>query len=306
MRPKKILCGMEERELGRLGVEAAFDLARRFDADLELLHSVPLETEVWAATVALDWMKVRVDVLEASKRRCVERLEAWFPERKDIDSILELDDRKPGRALVDRARAWPADLIVLGRHEKHLLDMGGTARWVLHHAPCPVWMQTRTVDDIERILLPVDPFDYDPADAAWARELANSFGARITLLFAFQPPSFAYEPLHSNPNPFPVDEVRAAARKRFEEIAGLESWGGVDVSTLVVDGDAAGAILEHQHERDLVVMGTHGRSAIGRFVLGSVTQAVVENARCPVLAVPMDPSKRQVPEEAGLAAATEG
>jgi nucleotide-binding universal stress UspA family protein len=56
---------------------------------------------------------------------------------------------------------------------------------------------------------------------------------------------------------------------------------------LVKSGDARDAILETAREldADLIVMGTHGRRGITRFVVGSVTEDVVRRAPCPVLAV---------------------
>ena len=57
------------------------------------------------------------------------------------------------------------------------------------------------------------------------------------------------------------------------------------VTTLV--GSPAGEILRYatEQEVDLIVIGTHGRGAIGHMLLGSVTERVVRKAPCPVLTV---------------------
>jgi len=62
---------------------------------------------------------------------------------------------------------------------------------------------------------------------------------------------------------------------------------GVAVSFLVWQGDPGDMIVaaaEAEHA-DMVVVGSHGRGAVGRFLLGSVSEHVVRNAPCPVLVV---------------------
>jgi nucleotide-binding universal stress UspA family protein len=62
------------------------------------------------------------------------------------------------------------------------------------------------------------------------------------------------------------------------------------VSTKVVDGDVAGIIVDmaEDHDIDLIVMATHGRSGLSRWMLGSVTERVLHSAPCPVLTVRSD------------------
>ena len=59
------------------------------------------------------------------------------------------------------------------------------------------------------------------------------------------------------------------------------------VEHLLVQGGAAEEILQVAQERkcDLIVMGTHGRTGLGRLLMGSVAEQVVRKASCPVLTV---------------------
>ncbi len=61
----------------------------------------------------------------------------------------------------------------------------------------------------------------------------------------------------------------------------------LNVKTLVKDGDEAGVIVDTatKHDTDLIVMSTHGRSGLSRWMLGSVTERVLSTAPCPVLAI---------------------
>jgi nucleotide-binding universal stress UspA family protein len=62
------------------------------------------------------------------------------------------------------------------------------------------------------------------------------------------------------------------------------------VVSKVIEGDVAGVILDtaEAEEIDLIVMGTHGRSGVSRWIMGSVTERVLHGAPCPVLAVRSD------------------
>lgn len=61
----------------------------------------------------------------------------------------------------------------------------------------------------------------------------------------------------------------------------------IEVETRLVYGDAPTDILQTAHEIkcDLIVMGTHGRSGLGHLLMGSVAEAVLQRAECPVLTI---------------------
>lgn len=69
--------------------------------------------------------------------------------------------------------------------------------------------------------------------------------------------------------------------------------GDVAVETAVWSGNPYKRILDYsdEHEADLIVMGTHGRTGVDRYLLGSVTEKVVRTADAPVLTVRMSESK---------------
>lgn len=88
-----------------------------------------------------------------------------------------------------------------------------------------------------------------------------------------------------------AEEQRRLATEHLEELrADLSAGGVVAVEEHVVAGSAGPAIVEAaaRLECDLVVMATHGRSGLGRALLGSVADHVVRHAGCPVLLVRPD------------------
>ena len=62
---------------------------------------------------------------------------------------------------------------------------------------------------------------------------------------------------------------------------------GVRVNHFLLTGDPATEIigLAKEHQSDLIVMGTHGRTGLGRLLMGSVAEQVVRKAHCPVLTI---------------------
>ncbi|MGQ3327795.1 MULTISPECIES: universal stress protein [Halorubrum] len=83
-------------------------------------------------------------------------------------------------------------------------------------------------------------------------------------------------------------EVTAHAEELIEDSAG--SLDGIDVTTAVVMGTPHSAILQYADDNDIdiVVMGTHGRTGVERYLLGSVTEKVVRLSDPPVVTVRAD------------------
>jgi len=84
-----------------------------------------------------------------------------------------------------------------------------------------------------------------------------------------------------------VDQVRERREQQAQVLVERGRAEGVDVSFLVWTGDPGDMIVEAaEAERvDMVLVGSHGRGAVGRFFLGSVSEHVVRHAPCPVLVV---------------------
>ena len=126
------------------------------------------------------------------------------------------------------------------------------------------------------------------ADAAldFAISEARLRGAPLRVVCAWEPSasSYAGEAFAATPDAFvaaehhAVEVVRAAlARVQHHD---------VDVEALSVEGSAASALVEQATGAELLVVGTRGRGATRRLLLGSVSSEVAHNAPCPVTIVP--------------------
>jgi universal stress protein A len=132
------------------------------------------------------------------------------------------------------------------------------------------------------ILCPVDFDENSLASLDAAIELAQHFDSSIILLYVL-PLILTYG--EASPAALLEDQDKDAEAK----LADIEKQklGGVKHEAVVYTGDIVSSILEAQkkYQPDLLVMATHGRRGLSRMFLGSVAEAVVRKATCPVLTV---------------------
>lgn len=86
---------------------------------------------------------------------------------------------------------------------------------------------------------------------------------------------------------FDVEAERENAHKYLHAIAERFKREGVLARTVIVEGDAAESICSYsaEHDVDLLVMSTHGRSGIRKIVYGSVAERILHDAKIPVLLI---------------------
>jgi nucleotide-binding universal stress UspA family protein len=134
------------------------------------------------------------------------------------------------------------------------------------------------------ILLPSDGSDAAAVATEHALDLARRYDARLHVLYVVDQSAVGGMMSEST---LVASALETEGTEVVEAVAQLAGDHGVDVVTSVVTGHPSRAILDYakEHDVDLVVMGTHGRSGIDRYLLGSVTERVVRRADVPVLAV---------------------
>jgi nucleotide-binding universal stress UspA family protein len=144
---------------------------------------------------------------------------------------------------------------------------------------------------LKRILVPIDFSDESLRALDYAVELAQPFGATLTVLFALERIQFV-EMGHVYGAPVSplklIEEQRRSARAELAQLAErLASARATEVRTLLREGTPHRVIVDAAKRpgADLIVMGTHGRTGMSRLLLGSVTELVIRHAHCPVLTV---------------------
>jgi nucleotide-binding universal stress UspA family protein len=157
---------------------------------------------------------------------------------------------------------------------------------------------------IQRILCPIDFSEFAARAFRHAVSLADHYKARLTAIHVVEMWKYPYADyaatdggdyanLHASLDKGGKEYLRNFVKQHCPE--------GTYPELVISEGRAADSILSfaHREKVDLIIMGTHGRRGFDRFMFGSVTDRVMREASCPVLAV------RQPPHDA-LAAGEEG
>ena len=137
----------------------------------------------------------------------------------------------------------------------------------------------------EHVTVPIDFSDCSVDALEYGIQIAKDFGACLTLLHVLEPVSYGDD--------FMLRQAAEEGRpdKRIDSqlrafVSAIQS-AGVSVREVIRGGVPADSILEFVRASacDLLVMGTHGRRGISHMLKGSVAEAVLRRAPCPVLAV---------------------
>ncbi|MDA1035876.1 MAG: universal stress protein [Chloroflexi bacterium] len=144
---------------------------------------------------------------------------------------------------------------------------------------------------LKRVILPLDGSGVSGAAGPHAIEMAKMLGVGITLIRSISPMSYGDTFADYVPSMYEdlASEIEADVRDYLSSEAQQVRDAGVsDVKEKAIDGYAGSAILDEVGDDgdSLVVMATHGRSGIGRWVLGSVADRVVRHSPGPVLIIP--------------------
>ena len=136
----------------------------------------------------------------------------------------------------------------------------------------------------QKILIPVDGSVFSDEALAKGCEFAKDAGSAVTILFVKD--RAAYLQMAVNTDPDDVDSILAEESDRVLSKASETAESlGVSCETVSVEGNPDRTIAELAENCDLVVMGTAGRTGIRKMLMGSVTQYVIANTECPVMAV---------------------
>lgn len=135
----------------------------------------------------------------------------------------------------------------------------------------------------ESVLIPTDGSERSERAARHALALAGAYDASVHVLSVVETSALEMEP------PVDTTEAQTTLEKRaeasIESIERLVDDPTLDVVTSIREGNPTDVVLQYtaEFDIDLIAMGTHGRTGVSRFLLGSVTEEIVRDATTPVL-----------------------
>lgn len=133
----------------------------------------------------------------------------------------------------------------------------------------------------QRILLPTDGGEGVDSAIEHALELAGTYDAELHVLHVIDDASL------DSVSEDAMADLRQRADDAVADVAERATSAGVGTETAVREGSPHREILDYADDAgvDMIVMGTHGRSGVGRVLVGSVTERVVRAASVPVVTV---------------------
>lgn len=230
-------------------------------------------------------------------------------------NILLLEGRAPA-VILGAIESTQCDLVVMGTHGRPWYEralMGSTAEAILRTSPVPVLivhntMATPPPTQLSRLLLPTDFSSTSGPGEEWTRFWTAHGVNDVLLLHTVENPlldlyhpdtvdidvrrlmekSRQHPPRSAQPFWDHAHQFTQAKLSQLRHQLLSTAQGTAHVEIIVGEGPAADHILRvvGQKNPDLIVMATHGRTGVRRFLLGSVTNKVVRTVPCPVLVIP--------------------
>lgn len=266
-----LLLATDGSEFSAGATRVALDLAGRTAAPL---------TAVSISMIDLEAEGVAAEVIAKSRdeaRKVLERVQEAAGERRAAVRTEVREGINPAKEIVRAADDLHADLIIIGRRGRRglaRLMVGEATRRVIGFADCNVLVVPKAAALWKnRILLATDGSRHGDRAAAAAQALARRFSLPVTVVSVLKAG---------------FDEARRAeGRQAVERVRQAFQAEGIAVEGQVLEGDSAQEIVAcaQRAGADLIVMGSHGRTGLGRLVLGSVSEKVIGQAACPVLVV---------------------
>jgi nucleotide-binding universal stress UspA family protein len=298
---KNILVPIDFSKPSLSAVEFALPLAKRFAADLHLLHVFEPDYPI-TSMVALPLIVPELELGRRVRRRL-----------KDVGQEFSVELQRgnihaaKGRPFIEicrSAREHKIDLIVIATRGntrlKHLV-LGSTAERVVRYSHCPVLVlggpgQKKTTGhdghaqpELKKILVPVDFSDCSMKGVEYARQLASHFGSRLVLFHSIAIQYWITNDEYTRYDlPLLTQQSDKIAREQMRELVQTLKRDGVEVTGFVAMGHAGQAICTRAEleKVDLIVMSTHGTTGLKHVLLGSTAEYVVRHARGPALVVP--------------------
>lgn len=285
----KIVVGVDFSDESEAAAKYGVKIARHTGAEVVLVHAgmvLDQERPKPIGAVSREWEELIQSQLNADRER-LEELRTRLADSTSRVSHMVIDGFAD-TGLCDAAKTLGADLVITGTHGRTGVKrffMGSVAERVVRLCETNVLVArpgAESAGGFRRILVPTD-FSPQAEKALQLAMVLAASGGRIDVYHAWNtPPEMALE--WTGPI---LEELASDAAQSGEKLLARHHREGLTIGFDAVRAHAADGIADRldSGEYDLVVMGSHGRRGIRRFLLGSIAERTVRHAPCSVIVV---------------------
>lgn len=282
---KRYLVPLDGSELGERAIPWAKLLAKAFDHEIEFLRCY----EPLASVYMLPEFAVPGPVYgdeSAFHEQLEQYLQSQVASSKVVTAHKTVCEGDPALAILDRSEGEAIEAVVMSSHGRGGLGkwlLGSIATKVLRGSTVPVLVinANTTVSKrptLKKILVPVDGSEMAEKALPQAIALAKPFGASILLYQAV-----AFTPIG---HPQLDAAVALDLQNTKEYLEKLKArYPDAPIETKVKATGPKLGIEQEAENCDLVILTSHGRSGLKRWILGSVTEKLVQTCRTPLMIV---------------------
>lgn len=288
-----ILCATDLSDGSDQIINTAGNIAQTTHADLTIIHTVEqsqlkflnfiFETE--------DHNEEQFALDELNK--CLEETKTKLS-ASSIDVHAVLEQGSVSEAIHQHIHKSGANLLIIGAHERYSLEklfLGSNALKILRKANCPVLVAKNThTNNYQRVLIGVDFSQNINPTIEMVRCIAPD--AEIVLAHFYEIPFEGKLNHYAQEIQYAVEryrtEIREDALKKMQAIADDNKLDPLKSTLSVVQGDAVDKLmfLSNDYDSDLIVLGKHGSNATEDWILGSVTNEILNICSQDILVMP--------------------
>ena len=287
-----ILVPLDGSKAAEMVIPYAMEIAARLDSQM-ILASVCDPSDVKAEQLYQAY-------LESLSKKVQSQIADWKP-RKEKPVEKKIFSGKPAEEILQYADDNDVALIALtsfGASGRSHWFLGNNVARILQSTIKPLLLIRAPANEaslkqnklFKRILLPLDGSEIGAVAVPYSELLAQALGAELVLFQVVEP---LKPPMVGSDVNFPFNAPALDEEKRADSAIYLNGvaerfrkWG-FKVSTVVVSGSPANQIIDYAKANaiDLIAMSSHGRTGLGRWVFGSVTDKVLHAGDTPVLVI---------------------
>ncbi|WP_431933810.1 universal stress protein [Nonomuraea jabiensis] len=277
-----IIVGADGSVNSRAALEWAADDAFRMRVALRIVHARD-RSPYQIRKYPIDALP---DVLRREGQRILREAEDLVRGRQPTVEVTT-EDVEGAPAEVLREQAKDATEVVVGSRGLGGFAgalLGSVSMHVAGHVHCPVVVvrgERRPV--CHEVVVGVDDSPECEPALAYAFEQAKLRGSALRVVHAWQLPVHAFAPEIA----YDMDEIRTAQHQVVRDRVQIFSGHHPEVKVVedVQSAHPVEALTDASERADLLVVGSHGRGALGSMLLGSVSRGVLHHAHCPVAVV---------------------